>query len=123
MRRQRNRLARLYANENVARRIVEHLRGAGHDVVTSFEAGRANQEIEDIEVLSDAFQDQRVVLTNNRVDFRKLHASNQEHCGIVEYTLDLDFAALAARIHSAVSDPRAVGRFYASVTKEQHVFR
>jgi hypothetical protein len=34
-------MARLYSNENFPRRVVEELRRLGHDVLISFEAGRA----------------------------------------------------------------------------------
>ena len=44
-------MARLYSNENFPRPVVEALRHRGHDVLTSLEAGRANQGIPDDEVL------------------------------------------------------------------------
>lgn len=37
----------LYADENFPLRVVEELRRLGHDVLTSFEDGRANQSITD----------------------------------------------------------------------------
>ena len=44
-------MARFYSNENFPRRVVEAPRALGHDVLTSLEAGRANQRIPDEEVL------------------------------------------------------------------------
>jgi hypothetical protein len=37
----------LYADENFPLRVVEELRRLGHDVVTAFEDGRANQAVTD----------------------------------------------------------------------------
>lgn len=116
-------MARLYADENVALRLVEFLQDLGHDIVTVHQAGRANLGLEDDLVLSDAVAKGRVALTNNRKDFRKLHRDGQDHIGIVEYTIDTDLEGLARRIRAAVSDSRAVGRFYASVTRDGHTFR
>ena len=35
-------MARLYSNENFSKSVVLYLRQPGHDVLTSFEAGKAN---------------------------------------------------------------------------------
>ena len=35
-------MARFYSNENFPKRVVEELRRLGHDVLTSYEAGRAS---------------------------------------------------------------------------------
>jgi hypothetical protein len=40
-------LARLYANENFPLPAVKRLRELGHDVLTTIEAGKANQSIDD----------------------------------------------------------------------------
>jgi len=37
----------LYADENFPLRVVEELRRLGHDVLTAFEDGKANQSITD----------------------------------------------------------------------------
>lgn len=116
-------MARLYADENVARRLLESLREYGHDVLTSHQAGKANLGLEDDVVLSDAFEMERIVLTNNRRDFRRLHQEGSNHVGIVDYTLDTDLVALAGRIHTALTDPRATGRFYAGVTQDGYTLR
>jgi predicted nuclease of predicted toxin-antitoxin system len=104
-------VARLYGNENVSLRIVEALRALGHDVLTSHEAGNANQGIPDEEVLAFALANMRIVLTNNRKDFIRLHTAGNDHAGIAVYTLDPDAKALAARIESALKIPDATGRF------------
>lgn len=116
-------MAKFYADENVALRLVEFLEAYGHDIFTVYQAGRANLGLGDDVVVSDAAARERVALTNNRKDFRKLHRDGHNHVGIVEYTIDIDLEGLASRIHAAISDSRAVGRFYASVTKDGHTFR
>jgi len=70
-------MAALYSNENFPRRVVEELRRVGNDVLTSYEAGRANQRIPDDQVLSFATGQQRAVLTLNRLDFIRLHRDTQ----------------------------------------------
>jgi predicted nuclease of predicted toxin-antitoxin system len=95
-------MARLYTNENFRRRIVEALRGFGHDVLTSFEAGNANLSIPDDQVLDFARANDRIVLTFNRKDFIRLHYQNPVHPGIVVCTDDKDNLALAQRIHDTI---------------------
>lgn len=46
----------------------------------------------------------RVILTLNRRHFIRLHRDQSDHCGIIVCTFDPDFAALALRIHEAVSE-------------------
>jgi predicted nuclease of predicted toxin-antitoxin system len=66
-------MASLYSNENFPKRVVDELRQLGHDVLTSYEAGRANQKIPDDQVLQFAISRNRAVLTLNRSDFIRLH--------------------------------------------------
>jgi len=65
-------MARIYSNENVAKGVVDRLRELGHDVLTSYEAGNANAGISDKDVLEFSFNKGRVLITNNRQDFRLL---------------------------------------------------
>ncbi len=97
-------MARLYANENFPLSVVDELRALGHDVLTSYEAGRANQKVPDDEVLAFAIEEARAVLTLNRLDFFRLHRSTQGcHGGIIACTRDdASPAALARRIHAAI---------------------
>ncbi len=97
-------MASLYSNENFPKRVVDELRRLGHDVLTSYEAGRANQKIPDDQVLQFAISQNRAVLTLNRLDFIRLHQDKQgAHAGIIVCTRD-DTAplAFAERIHSAL---------------------
>lgn len=74
---------RLYANENLAAELVDALRNSGYDVLTSYEAGNANQGIPDDQVLATAAADKRCVITFNRDDFAALHRAGIEHEGII----------------------------------------
>jgi predicted nuclease of predicted toxin-antitoxin system len=95
-------MARIYANENFPKRVIESLRQLGHDVLTTHEAGKSNQAIPDEEVLAFAASENRAVLTFNRKDFIRLHQHNQHHSGIIVCTEDVEFEALANRIHEAI---------------------
>jgi hypothetical protein len=97
-------MARIYSNENFPKRVVEALRLLGHDVLTSLEAGRANQRVPDDAVLNFATDQQRAVLTLNRLDFFRLHRSTDgAHAGIIACTRDdANPAALAQRINDAI---------------------
>ena len=96
-------MARLYADENVRRSLVEILRSMGHEVLTAFEAGQANQKIPDEQVLQFAHSKGRILLTFNRKHFIRLHRANVVHSGIVACTEDNNVAALAQRIHEAIA--------------------
>lgn len=96
-------MARLYADENIRRSVVETLRSLGHDVLTAFEAGQANQKVPDEKVLQFSISEQRILLTYNRKHFIRLHHINPVHFGIVVCTEDDNVLALAQRIHEAIS--------------------
>jgi predicted nuclease of predicted toxin-antitoxin system len=96
-------MARLYSNENFPRQIVLALRARGHDVLTILEAGLANQEIPDAEVLAYASREGRAVLTLNRRDFIRLHRQRPDHAGIIVCAQDPDVDAQAERIHAAIA--------------------
>ena len=95
---------RFYADENFPLDVIVELRHLGHDVLTAFEDGRANQKIPDEKVLERAVELRKVVLTINRIDFKRLHKTNQDHSGIVICTFDADFAGQAQRIDLACKD-------------------
>jgi len=52
-------MAFLYANENFPFLVVQALRLLGHDVLTTLEAGNANQSTPDEQVLAFATQNRR----------------------------------------------------------------
>jgi hypothetical protein len=94
-------MGRFYSNENFPLPAVQALRALGHDVLTSLEAGRANQSLPDEDVLDFASQDRRILLTLNRKHFIQLHQAKPHHSGIVVCTFDPDYIGLAARISEA----------------------
>ena len=95
-------MARLYANENFPRRVVDTLVDYGHDVLTIQEDGYANQGISDDDVLAFATAQNRAVLTINRRDFIRLHRQSQNHAGIIICTQDSDVPRQARRIHEVI---------------------
>ena len=95
-------VARLYANENFPRQVVEELRKLGHDVLTIQETGKAGIQTPDEEVLDFAKGEGRAVLTLNRRHFLKLHREDSLHAGIILCTVDSDFSGQAQRIHDQV---------------------
>ncbi|MCZ7571564.1 MAG: DUF5615 family PIN-like protein [Ardenticatenaceae bacterium] len=96
-------MARLLSDENFPLPVVEELRRLGHDVLTIQEAGRASQRSPDRAVLEFASADGRAVLTINRKHFVRLHASVEDHAGIIVCTVDVDFVGQAGRIHEAMN--------------------
>ncbi|MDA0813999.1 MAG: DUF5615 family PIN-like protein [Verrucomicrobia bacterium] len=99
---------KFYSNENFPQPVVRALRESGYDVLTSLDAGRANQRVPDEEVLKFATQENRVLLTINRKDFIQLHSENSLHAGIIVCTQDPDFAGQARRIAHAVTQTRTM---------------
>ncbi len=95
-------MTRLYANENFPLPVVLALRQRGHDVLTTHESGRAGIALPDTAVLAFAVAEQRILVTINRKHFIRLHQNDSNHAGIVVCTFDLDFTALALRIHTAI---------------------
>lgn len=97
-------MARLYTNENFPLPAVVELSKLGHNVLTSQEAGHANQSMPDQNVLAFARSENRVLLTINRKHFIKLHGTQPNHAGIIVCTLDPNFVALAGRIDAALKE-------------------
>lgn len=95
-------MAALYSNENFPLAVVRELRRLGQDVLTVQEAGKAEQAIEDPEVLRFASDSGRAVLTLNRKHFIRLHKQVASYAGIIVCTYDPDFKAQAQRVHEAL---------------------
>ena len=96
-------MADLFADENFPAPAVRRLRALGHDVLTAGEAGLVNKRIPDQIVLEYATRLGRAVLTLNWRDFADLHAADPRHAGMIVCAADPDPAALAARVHAALS--------------------
>jgi predicted nuclease of predicted toxin-antitoxin system len=97
-------MVKLYSNENFPMDIVRELRQLGYDVLTSYEAGQANQGIPDEEVLIFATQNQRIVITLNRDDFIALHNSGIAHNGIIICKTDRDYLGQTQTLHAYLQD-------------------
>lgn len=72
--------------------MVNLLRSEGHDVLTSYEAGQANQGIPDDVVLQYATATGRILITENRQDFIDLHHTVPNHAGMIIFKHDRDYA-------------------------------
>jgi hypothetical protein len=96
-------MARLYADEDFPYPVVERLRRLGHDVVTTLEAGRANQGIGDADQLAFATGQGRAILTRNRRHFIRLHWASPHHAGIISITDGPDLDGQANRINAAMA--------------------
>ena len=97
-------MASFYTNENFPIKVAQYLREMGHDVLTSHEAGKANQRIPDDEVLAFAAETGRILLTLNRRDFIELHNKLNQHAGIIVCTQNPDLLQQAEQIHKAVAE-------------------
>lgn len=95
---------RLYSDENFPLEIVRQLRQIKYDVLTSYEAGQANQGIPDDEVLAFATQEKRVLVTLNRDDFIALHRTGISHTGIIICKDDRDYLGQAQILHSCLTE-------------------
>ena len=96
-------MALLYADEDFPYPVVERLRLLGHDVLTTFEAGQANQAITDADQLAFATNLGRAILTRNRRHFITLHKHFAHHAGIISITDDPDLDGQARRIDEAIT--------------------
>lgn len=97
-------MASFYANENFPIGVVHYLREMGHEVLTSQEAGNANQRIPDEDVLAFAAKAGRILLTLNRRDFIELHEKAPNHAGIVVCTQNTDLREQSEQIDEAVRE-------------------
>lgn len=113
-------MAALFADENVHRGLTVSLCALGHDVLTAYQAGRANQKIPDADQLVHATSLGRAVLTNNRRHFHKLHQSIPGHAGIITYTRDPDTDSLAQRIHDAVAQAGVLAGQLIRIVRRRH---
>src|SRR5215813_6145635 len=91
----------LYADEDFSFPVVLILRQLGYDVLTAQADGR--RATPDPDILARAHALGRAVLTYNRRHFERLHLQGAAHSGILSATHDVDFPALAIRIHAALS--------------------
>ena len=103
-------MIKLYTNENFPFPSVQALKKLGYDVLTTQDAGLAGKAISDIDVLKYAIKQKRILITLNRKHFIYLYSKIPEHYGIIVCTFDLDFIALANRIHQAISEMKDLSK-------------
>lgn len=104
----------LYADEDFSHSVVIVLRALGHDVLTAQADGHAAAL--DPVILTRASRLGRAVLTFNRRDFERLHRQGVPHAGILSAKRDRDVAALATRIHVALTG-LTIGRWCLRVNR------
>ena len=97
-------MAKFYANENFAINIVQILCSFGHDILTSYKAGQANQGIPDLDVPIFATSQNRILITFNRDDFIELHRSGINHSGIIICKDDCDYLGQAKALNDFLQD-------------------
>lgn len=108
-------MARLYADEQFPVGIVHVLRRLGHDVITVRETSalKTGDSTPDELVLQFAAQQQRILLTLNETDYRRLHALNARHFGIITCPepRSKDFKKVARQIHKFIKTTDMNSRF------------
>jgi predicted nuclease of predicted toxin-antitoxin system len=108
-----------YSNENFALDMVKILRKLGHTVITSYDAGQANQAISDNEVLNYATQNNLAVITFNRDDFIELHNQSIKHSGIVICKTDRDYQGQINFLHDYLQTQNSLPNRLIRIKKQQ----
>ncbi|WIG59758.1 MAG: hypothetical protein OJF49_002505 [Ktedonobacterales bacterium] len=83
---------RYYFDEHMRPAIAEQLRARGIDVLTTVEAGRANQKYPDEAQLRFATEGARVLVTEDS-DFVQHSLNQRPHAGIVYFPVQLSIGA------------------------------
>ena len=96
-------MAQLYADEDFPFPVVKRLRQLGHDILTAYDAGQANQAIEDADQLAFATSLGRAIVARNRRHFISLHRRSIHHAGIISITDDPDLDGQASHINVALA--------------------
>lgn len=98
--------ARLLADEHFDVRIVAELRAKGHDIVTvrQLNENKGGDAWTDEDVLAEGTRLNRIILTENIKDFRKLHDQVHWHEGIVVCVPEADYRKKADRIDEKLRD-------------------
>lgn len=102
---------KLLADENIARQKIARLREVGFDILSIADLELANLRLPDRDVLLLATAQDRVVLTHKGKDFKRLHANNRDHAGILILPDDACHVLLAeAAAQLLTSEPEWRGR-------------
>jgi hypothetical protein len=108
-----------YSNENFALDMVKILRQLKHTVITSYDAGQANQGISDDEVINYATQNNLAVITFNRDDFIELHNNGIQHSGIVICKTDRDYQGQINFFHKYLQTQNSLLNRLIRIKKQQ----
>ena len=108
-----------YSNENFALDMVKTLRILGHSVITSYDAGQANQSISDRKVLNYATQNNLIVITFNRDDFIELHNAGIQHSGIIICKTDRDYQGQVDFLHKYLLNQDSLVNRLIRIKKQQ----
>lgn len=108
-----------YSNENFALDMVKILKVLGYTVITSYEAGQANQSIPDDEVLKYATKNNFVVITFNRDDFIEMHTSGIQHSGIIVCKTDRDYQGQVDCLHNYLQTQNSLVNRLIRIKKQQ----
>jgi Domain of unknown function (DUF5615) len=90
-------VANLYVDEQFPLPVSTRLKALGHSILTVQEANKLGYS--DLDVLVFARNHNRIVLSQNRQDFIRLHNNYPILAGIIVCTEDRDLEALAQRIN------------------------
>lgn len=112
-------MASFYTNENFPLKLVLLLREMDHDVLTSHEAGNANQRIPDFDVLEFSAKSGRILLTLNRRDFIVLHQKMPAHAGVIVCTQNPNLHEQAKQIDAVVQEIGDLSGKLVRVNREQ----
>ena len=99
--------------------MVKMLISLGHTVITSYEAGQANQSIPDDKVLEYASQRNLIVITFNRDDFIELHKNGIQHSGIIVCKTDRDYQGQVCCLHNYLQTQNSLVNRLIRVKKQQ----
>jgi predicted nuclease of predicted toxin-antitoxin system len=108
-----------YSNENFALDMVKILRKLGHTVITSYDAGQANQAISDNEVLNYATQNNLAVITFNRDDFIELHNQSIKHSEILICKTNRDCQSQINFLHDYLQTQNSLPNRLIRIKKQQ----
>jgi len=98
--------------------MVELLREKGYNILTSKEAGQANQAIADPSVLEFGIKSNRIIITLNRDDFIYLHRKNQQHYGIIICKTDRDYQGQVEFLHNYLQTQVSLERRLIRIKKQ-----
>lgn len=107
-----------YFDENFALDMVELMRLLGYTVITSYEAGQANQSIPDSRVLDYATNNDLTVITFNRDDFIKLHNDGIQHSGIIVCKVDRDYQGQIELLHEYLQKQNSLSNRLIRIKKQ-----